>query len=123
VLEILHSRDKSLSILTTKGTEQITKMLEILKIKHFFDVIYGRDLPYGEKPNKQCVDYMLSQLPNKFTKEQVVIVGDTEIDLQTAQNSGVDFIAVTYGIGSREELALAGAKRFIDSFDQILKYS
>lgn len=121
VLNELKQWGKTLAILTTKGTEQITKMLTVLGIKQLFEYIYGQDLPYGEKPEGRCVDYILTQVSPSVLKKEVVMVGDTEIDIQTAVNAGVDSIGVSYGIGSREELINAGATHIIDVFEELLR--
>jgi phosphoglycolate phosphatase len=120
VLNELKRRDKSLAILTTKGTAQVTAVLELLGIKHLFGFIYGRDLLFGRKPEGRCVDYILSQLAPDVKKKDVVMVGDTRIDAQTAMNSGVDMIGVGFGIGSRKELLSAGAISIINSFQELV---
>jgi phosphoglycolate phosphatase len=62
----------------------------------------------------------LTQLAPDVGKKDVVMVGDTQIDAQTASNSGVDMIGVGFGIGSRKELLSAGATSIIDSFQELL---
>ncbi len=42
-------------------------------------------------------------------------VGDTEIDLETARNAGIDCAAVTWGFRTREQLTGAGALLLFDS--------
>ena len=54
------------------------------------------------------------------TAEQTVYVGDSEVDVQTANNAGLDCIGVTWGYRDREELTEAGARFVVDSPDEIL---
>ena len=50
-----------------------------------------------------------------------VYVGDTDVDLKTAENSGMPCISVTWGFRSREELEGYGAKTIVDTADEILE--
>ncbi|MDE6204104.1 MAG: HAD family hydrolase [Lachnospiraceae bacterium] len=52
-------------------------------------------------------------------KERVVYVGDSEVDIATAQNSGMDCITVAWGFRNREEQERAGAKVFVDKPEEI----
>ncbi len=51
-----------------------------------------------------------------------MMVGDREHDIFGARQNGIDTIAVNYGYGSQEELALAQPKYQIDRFNQLLDY-
>lgn len=55
-------------------------------------------------------------------KRQTVYVGDSEVDIQTAQNAGVDCISVTWGFKNKEFLLVNGAKILVDSPNEILPY-
>ena len=45
--------------------------------------------------------------------EQVVFVGDSSVDIETARNAGMTSIAVTWGYRDREELEKAGPDRIV----------
>ena len=49
-----------------------------------------------------------------------VYVGDTEVDLQTAQNAGLDFAAVSWGYRSRAELEALHIRKIADSPQALL---
>lgn len=55
-------------------------------------------------------------------KSDTVYVGDSEVDIQTAENAGVPCISVTWGFKSREFLLANGAKILVDTPNEILKY-
>ena len=55
-------------------------------------------------------------------KQKTVYVGDSEVDIQTAQNAGVPCISVTWGFKDKAFLIENGAKILIDAPDEILKY-
>lgn len=50
-----------------------------------------------------------------------VYVGDSEVDVATAENAGLDGISVTWGFRSREWLEEHGAKVFADTTDELRK--
>jgi len=53
--------------------------------------------------------------------EDAVYVGDSEVDLQTAENCGMDSILVTWGFRSREQLMAAGGRVIVDRPEEILE--
>ena len=55
-------------------------------------------------------------------KNEVVYVGDSEVDIQTAQNAGVDCISVTWGFKDREFLLANGGTVLVDSPKEILQF-
>ena len=46
-------------------------------------------------------------------------MGDSEVDVQTAINAGVDSVMVTWGFRSVEELTAAGANAFADTAEEL----
>ena len=52
--------------------------------------------------------------------DSTVYVGDSEVDIQTAKNAGVDCISVTWGFKDREFLIENGATVFADTPKEIL---
>lgn len=51
--------------------------------------------------------------------EDCVYVGDSEVDLKTAENAGLRCISVTWGFRSREQLLAAGAQTLVDTPDEL----
>ena len=54
-------------------------------------------------------------------KERVVYVGDSEVDIATAQNAGMDCITVAWGFRTRKEQEKAGAKVFVERPEEIVE--
>ncbi len=54
-------------------------------------------------------------------KERVVYVGDSEVDIATAQNAGMDCINVAWGFRTRKEQEKAGAKVFVERPEEIVE--
>lgn len=55
-------------------------------------------------------------------KKDAVFVGDSEVDVQTGLNAGLDVIAVSWGFRSREVVIEAGAKMIADDAHQLEKF-
>ena len=47
--------------------------------------------------------------------KRCLYVGDTEVDIETARNAGIDCVCVTWGFRNREELMRAGATVIVDT--------
>lgn len=52
-------------------------------------------------------------------KESTVYVGDSEVDVQTGKNAGLDVIAVSWGFRDREQLIEAGADRIVKNAEEL----
>ena len=55
-------------------------------------------------------------------KKDAVFVGDSEVDVQTGLNAGLDVIAVSWGFRSREVVIEAGAQMIADDAHQLEKF-
>jgi phosphoglycolate phosphatase len=53
-------------------------------------------------------------------KASAVYIGDTEVDIETAKNAGVDCICVSWGYRSKQELLAQGAELIIDTPEALL---
>lgn len=92
--------------------------------RHYFgaliDVAIGDTPERKKKPAPDNVIEALRQLGAK--REQVLYVGDSDIDVCTAIDSGLDFIGVSWGYRSRERLQEVGAKIVVDHPTDVLAH-
>ena len=89
-----------LYITTTKNTPTAQDMTKNLGIYHFFDGIYGSS---PEAPHKADVIRQALQT-YQLSPKQVIIIGDTKFDMQGAQETGIQKLAVTWGFGEQADL-------------------
>lgn len=94
-------------------------------IRHFFPeitVAIGEHEAEGirKKPAPDTVFEALRQLG--VGKEKAVYVGDSDVDLQTARNSGLPCISVLWGFRNRDFLLAHGATTFISRPEKLLSY-
>lgn len=71
------------------------------------------------KPYPDMAEEALKALGVK--KKDAVFVGDSEVDVQTGLNAGLDVIAVGWGFRSREVVIEAGAKMIADDAGELEK--
>lgn len=73
--------------------------------------------PLRKKPAPDTVNEALRQL--NATKQHAVYVGDSDVDIQTAQNSGLPCISVLWGFRNRDFLLAHGAKTLISRPEEL----
>ena len=89
--------------------------------RHYFGqripVAIGESPDVARKPAPDTVFRALSQLGAQ--REGAVYVGDSDVDLQTAQNAGLPCISVSWGFRPREFLEELGARCIVDTPAQL----
>ena len=101
-------------------------------VNHFFpgtfDVILGEREGIERKPNPQIVFDIIDRLrqtehrpatPDRVQTE-LLYVGDSLVDKDTAANANVPFVACSWGFVSREALVENGVGRIIDKPEELL---
>ena len=84
-----------LAIVTNAGEYNAVKLLTKLNLLDFFQVVIGGDTTSFYKPEPWPLQYAMEQLA--ASKNDSVMVGDSEIDYMCSQAAGVPFAFVTYG--------------------------
>ncbi|MBE6569287.1 MAG: HAD-IIIA family hydrolase [Ruminococcaceae bacterium] len=71
-----------------------------------------------KKPAPDTVFAMMREIG--VPAEECVYVGDSEVDVLTAKNAGIDCISVTWGFREKDVLLESGASVFADTMDELL---
>jgi phosphoglycolate phosphatase len=99
VLETLQNLDgMPMAVLTNKPVRVSRWILEGLGVDKYFRFIYGGNSFERKKPDPMGLDSILRDFG--AAPEQAMVVGDSEVDVQTARNAGSWVCCVTYGFGS-----------------------
>ncbi len=93
--------------------------------KYFGDLIHvaiGENEAEGirKKPAPDSVFKAITEL--KVSIENVIYVGDSETDVQTAKNSEIDCIGCTWGFRSKAILEREGANHIVETPSEILNF-
>lgn len=85
-----------------------------------FDVICGETPDCPRKPAPDLPLRAAAML--HASPAETLFVGDSETDVQTAQNARIDLLAVTWGFRSRAQLLAAGAQNLADQAEEIAPF-
>ncbi len=70
--------------------------------KGFFDYILGEQESIPKKPDPAGAFMVMDAL--KVSREECLYMGDTNTDMETAANAGLDAVGAVWGFRGREEL-------------------
>ena len=91
-------------------------------IEHYFpgqvDVVFGERSGVPRKPDPSSCNEVVELFG--VPKEQILYVGDSDVDMQTAKNAGLTAVGVTWGFRERSVLLDGGADVLIDRPAQLL---
>lgn len=118
LLDELAARGIATAVTSNKYQRAVTHL-----ISHFFGqlpwaAILGHQENVPVKPDPSIVFMALNAHPTP--KDNVLYVGDSAVDMETAQRAGVESVGVSWGFRTRSELSGAGADHVVDSPDDIL---
>lgn len=90
-------------------------------VKDFFgdnvDVVCGRKDGFPKKPDPYSVNLIIEQFG--ADRESVLYVGDSNVDMETAKNAGLDSCGVLWGFRTKKELEESGAVHIADSAEDL----
>lgn len=86
-----------MAVLTNKPVRFSEAILGGLGIAHHFEFVYGGNSFEKKKPDPVGVSTLLKDL--QALPHESMMVGDSDVDVLTARNSGIHSCGVTYGLG------------------------
>ncbi len=116
-LKYLYYNNYKISLLTTKSQEQAELISNHFEIEKYFSVILGRKPEIEIKPSPQPLFYIADKLQLKI--DEIIMVGDSEMDVLCGKNAGAATCAVTYGYRTVEELKLHNPDYMIDDLSEL----
>lgn len=118
-LAALKSRGYKLAVVSNKFDAAVKPLCQKY-FKSLIDVAIGQSKDTKKKPAPDTVYMALDELDS--SAETSIYVGDSEVDIQTAKNSGMDCISVSWGFKTKEFLEQNGASVIIDTPLEIFNY-
>lgn len=118
LLKQLSREDYKIAIVSNKFDKAV-KGLNKLYFEEYIKVAIGESANISKKPAPDTVFKALEELNS--TADKAVYVGDSEVDVKTAKNSGMICVGVTWGFRDRSVLEQEGADYIINSPEELLK--
>jgi phosphoglycolate phosphatase len=93
----LSRKQLPMAVLTNKPVRISVRILEALGLANYFRAIYGGNSFKTKKPDP----FGANRILNEFgaVPGETIVVGDSDVDVQTARNAGTMAAAVNYGFG------------------------
>ena len=119
LLATLREKGYAVAIVSNK-IDFAVKELSKLYFQGIVPVAIGEKEGIRRKPAPDTVFEALQELDR--TKEEAVYVGDSDVDIETAQNAGMPCISVLWGFRDKAFLETHGASHYAEKAEEILKY-
>lgn len=119
LMEKLRDKGVKLAVISNKQDTAVKPLAE----KYFpglLEIAVGESAEVRRKPNPDAVLAALRHIG--VEREDAIYVGDTEVDLQTARNAGMECASVDWGFRTREQLVEIGAEHIFDTVQELEEY-
>ena len=107
------------AVLTNKPEATARHVVDTLFPQGSFDCVNGISGDKPHKPDPACVWELLVDL--SLTPADIIFIGDSEVDMETAVSSGCYALGASWGFRSRQTLEKAGARLIIDRPEELLE--
>lgn len=117
MLQLLHNEGKNVAVVSNKfyaATRDLCRHF----FAHLVPVAIGEREDIRKKPAPDTVLEALRQMG--VSSKGAVYIGDSDVDVMTAQNSGIPCISVLWGFRDKEFLLQHGATTFISSPQELM---
>ncbi|ADL05007.1 HAD family hydrolase [Lacrimispora saccharolytica] len=117
LLQFLKDKGIKIGVLTNKGHERAVECVEAVFGRGFFDLIIGEGNGVKCKPDPSGAFMAADHF--HANPSQCLYFGDTNTDMKTGINAGMDTVAVTWGFRDRAELEAFQPKYIISNPSEI----
>lgn len=118
LLNHLSSQNIKLAVFSNKADE-LTKKITSEVFPEYFDTAVGLSTEALKKPNPfEALEISRSW---NLKPEEILFVGDSDIDMQTAINANMFPIGVSWGYRTEEELKKSGAKLVLNNASELIE--
>ncbi len=107
------------AVLSNKPHQDTLKTVEHFFTPARFDLVFGQREGVPPKPDPAALYGIIKELG--FAKEECLFVGDSDVDMKTADNAGIKKIGVLWGFRDRRVLEAHNADYIIDKAERIVE--
>ncbi len=106
------------AVLSNKPDDFTRRCVKKLLTESRFEIVLGMRDNIPPKPDPQAALEIADKL--QLAPEKILYIGDTAIDMKTANNAGMYAVGVLWGFRPKEELVQNGAKALVGDPMEIL---
>lgn len=118
LLENLKKQGFNLAVVTNKPQEHAIKITNTL-FPGCFKYVFGNSMRHPKKPDPCLTNLVINLFDVK--KHEVIYIGDSDVDIQTAKNAKVKSIGVAWGFRGAKELENSKADYVVEQANKILE--
>ncbi|MDE6092937.1 MAG: HAD-IA family hydrolase [Ruminococcus sp.] len=118
-LDILRQNNVTLAVATNKPQNFARQIVKKLLPEYDFVKVLGGCSERPKKPDTAIITEIISELSED---NQIFMIGDSNVDIQTAKNAGISSIGCVWGFRGREELVNAGADYIAETPSDIARF-
>ncbi len=111
--------DRILCISTNKPIDLAYTILENLQVRSYFKEVYGGGSFKKLKPDPSSIKAVMEKY--NLEPDEVILVGDSNVDIETAANAGIKAYAVTYGYTDKDDFRWYPEK-FLEDILELKEY-
>ena len=117
LLQKLASDGYMTAVVSNKPDRFVPGILGTLYPEHRFTVAWGKQDGFARKPDPESLLKLIDLC--KVDKDEVLYVGDSNVDVIFAHNAGVKVCGVSWGFRGERELKEAGADHIVNSAEEL----
>lgn len=111
-------RARTQAIVTNKPQPFARDLLAGLGVADYFLEIIAPGSGFLKKPDPAAVHHLMAR--QRLVAEEVLLIGDSLIDVETGRNAGVLTVVLTHGFQDQEDLAAADPDLLVNNFEELL---
>ena len=117
LLNALKVRNVKMAVVSNKVDSAVKALCERY-FSGYFEIAVGEREGIRRKPEPDSVLEAINALGVK--KKSSVYIGDSEVDIETSKNAGIEFIAVSWGFRDKQQLAAIDNFTIADNAEELL---
>lgn len=120
LLESLKAEGVKCAVASNKTDRFVKYIVSELFPSGLFDMVVGKKEGVPTKPDPQIILDIIGSFG--YEKSGCLMVGDSDVDVVTAHNGGIECVGCSWGFRGAEELVSTGADYIVNKPQEIIKY-
>lgn len=114
------SKYYKIAVLSNKQDAYVKALVKQLLPEGICEIARGSVAGVPAKPNPAIALSLVEELG--ISPSECILIGDSDVDILTAANAGIDILSVSWGFVSKTKLLLKGAQDIINSPYELIDY-